>query len=81
MARGRRPGTALRELNALIGDAMGRLVLSDSFRWEWREAGDRLDAMLWPVIRSAAELLASSALQQRYAALVQLYKALGGGWQ
>lgn len=28
-----------------------------------------------------AELLASSALQQRYTALVQLYKALGGGWQ
>jgi multidrug efflux system outer membrane protein len=28
-----------------------------------------------------AELLASAALQQRYAALVQLYKALGGGWQ
>lgn len=29
----------------------------------------------------SAELLASSTLQQRYAALVQLYKALGGGWQ
>lgn len=28
-----------------------------------------------------AELLASSALQQRYAALVRLYKALGGGWR
>jgi multidrug efflux system outer membrane protein len=27
-----------------------------------------------------AELLASRALQQRYAALVRLYKALGGGW-
>jgi multidrug efflux system outer membrane protein len=29
----------------------------------------------------SAELLASSTLQQRYAALVQLYKALGGGWE
>ena len=28
-----------------------------------------------------AELQASSTLQQRYAALVQLYKALGGGWE
>lgn len=28
-----------------------------------------------------AELLASNVLQRRYAALVQLYKALGGGWQ
>jgi multidrug efflux system outer membrane protein len=27
-----------------------------------------------------AELLASAALQQRYASLVKLYKALGGGW-
>jgi outer membrane protein TolC len=27
-----------------------------------------------------AELLVSSTLEQRYAALVQLYKALGGGW-
>ena len=27
-----------------------------------------------------AELFASITLQQRYAALVRLYKALGGGW-
>jgi predicted RNA-binding Zn ribbon-like protein len=60
----RRPGTALRELNALVGDAMGRLVLSDTLRWEWRDAGHRLDAVLWPVIRSAAELLASSEAGQ-----------------
>jgi predicted RNA-binding Zn ribbon-like protein len=64
VAGGRRPGTALRELNALVGDALGRLVLSDTFRWEWRDGGDRLDAMLWPVIRSAAELLASSEVGQ-----------------
>jgi predicted RNA-binding Zn ribbon-like protein len=63
VASGRRPATALRELNALIGDAMGRLVLSDTLRWEWRD-GDRPDAMLWPVIRSAAELLASSEVGQ-----------------
>ncbi len=64
VARGRRPGTALRELNALVGDALGRLVLSDTFRWEWRDAGDRVDAMLWPVIRAAAELLTSSEVGQ-----------------
>lgn len=29
----------------------------------------------------SAELQASTALQQRYAAWVQLYKALGGGWE
>jgi predicted RNA-binding Zn ribbon-like protein len=64
VAEGRRQGTALRELNALVGDAMGRLVLSDTLRWEWREAGARLDAMLWPVIRSAAELLSSGEVGQ-----------------
>jgi predicted RNA-binding Zn ribbon-like protein len=64
VARGRRPGTALRELNALVGDVMGRLTLNDTLRWEWRGSGDRLDAMLWPVIRSAAELLASSEVGQ-----------------
>lgn len=32
-------------------------------------------------VASSAELQASSTLQQRYAALVQLYKALGGGWE
>lgn len=28
-------------------------------RWSWREATERLDSILWPVIRSAAELLVS----------------------
>jgi predicted RNA-binding Zn ribbon-like protein len=64
VAAGRRPGTALRELNTLVGEAMGRLTLSDTLHWEWRGSGDRLDAMLWPVIRSAAELLASSEVGQ-----------------
>jgi predicted RNA-binding Zn ribbon-like protein len=64
VATGRRPGTALRELNALVSEAMGRLTLSDTLHWEWRGSGDRLDAMLWPVIRSAAELLTSSEAGQ-----------------
>jgi predicted RNA-binding Zn ribbon-like protein len=64
VAEGRRPGTALRELNALVGEAMGRLTLSDTLRWEWRGSADQLDAMLWPVIRSAAELLTSSETGQ-----------------
>ena len=38
---------------------MGRLELSDTLRWEWRGSDERLDAMLWPVIRSAADLLTS----------------------
>jgi predicted RNA-binding Zn ribbon-like protein len=64
VASGRRPGTSLRELNALVSEAMGRLTLSDTLRWEWRGSADRLDAMLWPVIRSAAELLTSGETGQ-----------------
>jgi predicted RNA-binding Zn ribbon-like protein len=63
VAAGRRPGAALRELNALVGEALGRLKLGDTLRWEWR-GSDELDAMLWPVIRSAADLLTSGEAGQ-----------------
>ena len=64
VAAGKRPGKALRELNALVSEAMGRLELSDALRWEWRGSDERLDAMLWPVIRSAADLLTSGEVGQ-----------------
>jgi predicted RNA-binding Zn ribbon-like protein len=57
--------TALGALNPLLGEAMGRLALVGSgsrpgrLRWEWRGMDTRLDAVLWPVLRSAAELLTS----------------------
>jgi predicted RNA-binding Zn ribbon-like protein len=60
-----RQATALRALNPLLGDALGRLELvtkgarTRRLRWEWRGMDTRLDAVLWPVLRSAAELLAS----------------------
>jgi predicted RNA-binding Zn ribbon-like protein len=56
---------ALRALNPLLGDALGRLELvtrgarTRRLRWEWRGMDTRLEAVLWPVLRSAAELLAS----------------------
>lgn len=34
------------------------------FRWGWEELPDALDQMLWPVSRSAAELLTSSELSK-----------------
>ena len=58
-------GTALRALNPLLGEALGRLELAPAgarrrrLRWDWRGVDTRLDAVLWPVLRSAAELLAS----------------------
>ena len=56
---------ALDALNPLVGDALGRLELVRSgsrtgrLRWEWRAMDKRLEAVLWPVLRSAAELLVS----------------------
>ena len=56
-------------LNAALGPALAnaRIVESqsqDGFTWDW--AGDTvtLDRMLWPVARSAAELLASAQLDR-----------------
>jgi predicted RNA-binding Zn ribbon-like protein len=59
---------ALGALNRSLGDALSRLELASQprgadtgapLRWGWRDAGDRLESVLWPVIRSAAELLVS----------------------
>ena len=59
---------ALDAFNQLLGEALSRLELSvqprtaDSvtpLRWSWRDAGDRLESVIWPVIRSAADLLVS----------------------
>lgn len=60
----------LDELNLFIADAYGhvRLVMrstiapaaSSSLTWTWERVPDRLDSVLWPVVRGAADLLASS---------------------
>ncbi len=66
-----RPVTAVRELaevNAALSAALGQLELvpraagddvGGVLRWSWRDAGERLDHVLWPVLRAAADLLAS----------------------
>jgi len=69
VAAGERPGPGLVELNALVGEAMGRLQLSEGTSrrggdgpragWQWRGMDQRLDSLLWPVVRSAADLLTS----------------------
>ena len=59
---------ALGQLNETLADAQSRLELAvpsraargeSALRWSWREADERLDAILWPVGRAAAELLVS----------------------
>lgn len=60
------PPAALRELNLLLAEALGRLALrrderdtTRRLRWDWTDKERRLDSVLWPVLRGAAELLTS----------------------
>ena len=75
---------ALDDFNDLLAKSMGRLALigagggggaSPLLRWTWRGAGDRLDALLWPVARAAAELLASAEGDR-----VRVCAGAGCGW-
>src|SRR5215210_4445671 len=59
---------ALDDFNRSLAEAGTRLALtprarvpatSAPFQWSWRDSGERLESPLWPVIRSAAELLVS----------------------
>jgi predicted RNA-binding Zn ribbon-like protein len=54
-------------LNAMLSEAMGRaqLIPTDRrFSWEWREDDLTLDRVLWPVVRSAVELLTAPELRR-----------------
>jgi len=56
---------SLELLNDELGHAMARsqVVLADrGFAWVWAEGGRALDSMLWPIARSAADLLTSGDL-------------------
>jgi predicted RNA-binding Zn ribbon-like protein len=59
---------AISELNASLGEALAQLQLAGASRstsdeaalqWTWRGAASRLDSIVWPVVRSAADLLVS----------------------
>ena len=62
---------AMRELadvNAALSAALGQRELvprvagveeGGALRWGWRDADERLDSVLWPVLRAAGDLLAS----------------------
>ena len=49
-------------LNGALSRALDRLQVttgSRGFGWSWADSGEALDRMLWPVVRSAADLLVS----------------------
>jgi predicted RNA-binding Zn ribbon-like protein len=65
-AKGEAVGPAdLGALNGLLSRSMARLRVDPGdggFVWTWDDDPDALDRVLWPVVRSAAELLVSAEL-------------------
>ncbi len=58
-------GADLEKLNEELAIAKGHETLvysAGAFNWAWRETSAALDKMLWPVARSAADLLTSGDL-------------------
>ena len=75
VARGERvEGSEMLEaFNASLRGALSQLQLGASprgaraaspLRWDWQGAAERLDSLLWPVLRAAAELLTSDEASQ-----------------
>jgi predicted RNA-binding Zn ribbon-like protein len=63
---GQHPAAAdLEAVNAILADAMSRARLDwagGTLTWGWPDESGALDRMLWPIVRSAAELLTSPDL-------------------
>lgn len=54
-------------LNEALGQTLAKLQVTPdgaAFAWNWRNEPEALDVMLWPVIRSAGELLTSTRLER-----------------
>lgn len=52
-------------LNKVLAEALAHLQITpagDGFSWTWRGKAEALDSMLWPIARSAGELLTSADL-------------------
>jgi predicted RNA-binding Zn ribbon-like protein len=59
------PPDDLAILNEALGEALAHLQVlptGSGFAWGWRADAEALDRMLWPVLRSAGELLTSDVL-------------------
>lgn len=60
------PAEDLECLNAVLSQALAHLQVARAaggFAWEW-SGGNALDRLLWPIARSAAELLTSEELER-----------------
>ncbi|PZR94623.1 MAG: hypothetical protein DLM67_12275 [Candidatus Nephthysia bennettiae] len=68
----------LESLNQELASAMARsqVVPTDSgFTWVWAQGGKALDSMLWPVARSAADLLTDGPIST-----IRVCEGRGCGW-
>ena len=67
-ASGERPAaTDLANLNEALSEALARLQLvptATGFDWTWRVEAQDLERLLWPLTRSASELLTSAELNR-----------------
>lgn len=66
----------LEQLNAALAPALSRLrivALREGFAWDWHVQDGDLDRMLWPIVRSAADLLTNGPLDR-------LKQCAGCGW-
>lgn len=63
---GRKPEPdALETVNRALSEALANLLVveaNDGFAWEWRNRDEAFDSVLWPVVRSAGELLTANEL-------------------
>ena len=70
----------LQVLNRAIVDILPRsqlmVIKAGEFSWGWRDVQASLDAMLWPVVRSAADLFTSDLLRR----VGQCADERGCGW-
>jgi predicted RNA-binding Zn ribbon-like protein len=69
-------GEALAQLNAMLTQTFTHLQLlprQGGFAWDWKDSVRSLDRMLWPVLRSAADLLTGVQLDR-------LGQCPGCGW-
>ena len=72
------PVSNLEAFNAMLGNALRHVRITPSadesrrFAWDWEERGAALDRPLWPIVRSAAELLTSEDAER-------IHECLGDG--
>ena len=66
MERAEPTGDDVHSLNAALEPAFSRLRVRPErggFEWSWSESGDEFGRVLWPIVRSAADLLTSDKIR------------------